>query len=235
MKTKPSTILFIGDSLIEGDRRRNGLPLGDGYVQRFAALYLEAGLNPPARFFNLGIGGNTSLDLLRRWRESLESTRPDLLVLGVGINDLHSFLTKAGEEKISATLYGRVLDRLLRDAREILPQVRVLLIEPFFLRRKGCCDDGEHLRLVFLPAYRRILGSVARRRGAEIFRAHRFFQRQLRQGVSPQLLGPNDPVHLGPEGCRLLAQALYSYFTENQLAPAAPYPVRETRQTTKAA
>jgi len=54
-------VLFFGDSHIAG----TGDPEKLGWVGRVAAASLSAG--QPFLPYNLGVGGNTSVDVLRRW------------------------------------------------------------------------------------------------------------------------------------------------------------------------
>jgi lysophospholipase L1-like esterase len=78
-------VLFFGDSHVAG----LGDPEGLGWVGRVTAASFSAG--QPFIPYNLGVGGNTSVDVLRRWQIEARSRLRDLaetrLVLSFGVND----------------------------------------------------------------------------------------------------------------------------------------------------
>lgn len=90
---KNQTIVFIGDSVTDDDRARpvgEGLweALGKGYVKLIDTFlqvdYPELNL----RVINMGIGGNTSRDLVGRWDTDVTALDPDYVVVQIGINDV---------------------------------------------------------------------------------------------------------------------------------------------------
>ena len=78
-------VLFLGDSFVAGSEDPEGL----GWVGRVTAASHAAGL--PVTAYNLGVGGETSVDVAARWRaEARPRLRPGWecgLVLSVGAND----------------------------------------------------------------------------------------------------------------------------------------------------
>lgn len=81
-------ILFTGDSITDGDRKRNDAQsLGEGYVNRVAG---KLGLDHPElnlRFRNTGIGGDRTSDLLVRWDADCIDLHPAWVSILVGINN----------------------------------------------------------------------------------------------------------------------------------------------------
>jgi lysophospholipase L1-like esterase len=88
-----STILFIGDSITDGDRSRTGdinHSLGDTYVRLIAARYGFDHPGDSVEFINRGINGHRITDLAPRWEEDCLKLQPDLLTVFVGVNDAAS-------------------------------------------------------------------------------------------------------------------------------------------------
>ncbi len=89
---KNSTLVLAGDSITDCGRSRE-LPSrldsqGDGYVKlftaRFWAKYPELNLTS----YNMGVSGDTTLDIRERWEQDVLSKKPDYVSLLIGINDV---------------------------------------------------------------------------------------------------------------------------------------------------
>jgi lysophospholipase L1-like esterase len=123
-----SRILFQGDSITDGNRGRSPDPnhiLGHGYQalisSRFGADFPDHHLT----FINRGISGNKVSDLAKRWQEDALDLKPDILSILIGVNDLGS--------GVSAEQCEQQYDQLLADTVKALPNVRLVLGEPFGL------------------------------------------------------------------------------------------------------
>lgn len=133
-KATPLTVLFIGDSITDGNRTRNddwNHVLGHGYAQMLAArLWFE---HPDCfkMFYNRGISGNTVGDLAARWQTDVIDLKPDVVSILVGINDVHGIANNQSKQTIEVfeTTYRQILDKTRRD----LPNVQLVICEPFLL------------------------------------------------------------------------------------------------------
>jgi lysophospholipase L1-like esterase len=118
-------ILFQGDSITHGGRGKDPNHfMGHGYQFIIAAKY---GSRYPERnltFLNRGVSGDTVARLQERWKVDTLDLKPDLLSILVGINDLGG---------ASAEKYEENYDRLLQETVAALPNVRLVLGEPFGL------------------------------------------------------------------------------------------------------
>ncbi len=118
-------VLFIGDSITDCARLDGGPDgLGDGYVRLVAARL------PGVAVVNRGVSGDTTADLLARWRPDCLDLRPDVLSLYVGINDTWRAFdsgTPTSTERFAANYR-----ELLATATEAL-DARIILVEPFVL------------------------------------------------------------------------------------------------------
>lgn len=134
-------ILFQGDSITDGNRGRSLDPnhiLGHGYQFIIASKY---GGHLPERhlsFLNRGISGNTVADLQKRWSNDAIALKPDILSILIGVNDLG--------RGVSPEQYESQYDQLLQDTLKALPNVRLVLCEPFGLPVGGKKEHWEEYR-----------------------------------------------------------------------------------------
>ena len=130
---KDDVILFQGDSITDGGRQRTGNDfnhiMGQDYAYiisaQLGALYPERNLT----FINRGISGNTVNDLAARWPNDSIALKPNFLSILIGVND-----TLIGEPKgETVEQYEQVYDKLLGDTLAALPNVKIVLGQPFLL------------------------------------------------------------------------------------------------------
>lgn len=128
------TFLFQGDSITDGNRTRNNdwnHVMGHGYQYIIASkLWYEF----PAKgfhFFNRGISGNKIPDLLARWQSDTLDLKPDLLSVLIGINDIAASIE--GNRDFSIDNYRDGYVSLLEKNRESLPNIQLVLCDPFVL------------------------------------------------------------------------------------------------------
>jgi len=88
--TKPTKLLFVGDSITDcgRDYQANGLDLGTGYVAQVQALLSAHHPDAQMCILNTGISGNRVTDLELRWDTDVLAHQPDWVVLMIGINDV---------------------------------------------------------------------------------------------------------------------------------------------------
>jgi lysophospholipase L1-like esterase len=202
------TLLCIGDSITDGDRRDLAFaPLGRGYVRLLHDLLI---LREPAKaitVLNRGIGGNTADDLRSRWHEDALLHRPDALVLKIGINDLNQFLCQPEKPHVAPDAYSKIHDNLLARARAALPAARLVVLSPFLLSTDADPDSYRARVLRTLPAYIEPARANAARHGARFVDLHALFQERLRHR-HPDLYCP-EPVHPNATGHLVIADAVY--------------------------
>ena len=133
-------ILFLGDSITDAGRNReNPNSLGEGYPLLVSA---RLGADYPGQhiFRNTGIGGDRSVDLYARIKRDCWNWRPDVLSVLVGVNDVWHEL---GEDPngVDTGRFYRVLQMLVEDTLAWMPEVKLLLMEPFVL--PGMATRGD--------------------------------------------------------------------------------------------
>ncbi len=126
--------LFQGDSITDADRiRGNDSNYGYGYPNLFAAEVLK---NRPYEFdfVNRGISGNRIVDVYARIKADIINLKPDYMSLLIGVNDVWHELND--ENGVGAEKFDKIYDMLIGEILEELPDIKIMLLEPFVL--KGC-------------------------------------------------------------------------------------------------
>lgn len=125
---KNDRLLFQGDSITHGGRGENPDDLnhviGHGYQSILAGRLLFENQAHMPQIFNRGVSGDSTSDLLRRWDRDTLSLQPTVLSLLIGVNNCHR--DDGGAEK-----YASELRALLAQTKNALPDVRLILCEPF--------------------------------------------------------------------------------------------------------
>lgn len=128
------TFLFQGDSITDGNRTRNmdwNHVLGHGYAYLIAArLWFELP-GKKFHFFNRGVSGNKVTDLVQRWQQDTIAIKPDVLSILIGVNDANSTIN--GNTGFTIASYEESYRALLIQTKELLPDVKLVICEPFIL------------------------------------------------------------------------------------------------------
>jgi lysophospholipase L1-like esterase len=196
--------LFQGDSITDAFRSKiNQLPnviesLGSGFCGDIASQMLRERPGDCLVFYNRGVDGNRIEQLLERWEQDTLALKPNWLNILVGINDAwQSFENEQTQplEKFES-VYRKILDLTL----ECIPQVHLILCEPFILNYAGVLD-----KLVPFVLAR---AQVVRRLVAEYQANFVPFQAIMNQSVEtiPVEYWTYDGVHPSAAGHALMAQ-----------------------------
>lgn len=127
-------ILFQGDSITDWGRTWGENPpqsLGNGYVLHLAAYLLAKYPEKNLTMINRGISGNRVVDLEARWQEDCLALKPTVLSILIGINDCWRKFDD--NEETTAAQYADGYRRLLERTKKELPDVRLIMLEPFVL------------------------------------------------------------------------------------------------------
>ncbi len=137
-------ILFQGDSITDAGRSKEcDTHRGSGYAQLVTA---SLGLERPNEFefVNRGISGNRVIDLLARVKSDLINLKPDYLSILIGINDVwHEINYQNGLDTPKYELYYNLL---IKEVREALPNIKIMMFEPFVLKGSGTEEAWEDFR-----------------------------------------------------------------------------------------
>ncbi len=128
-------VLFQGDSITDGGRGRSLDPnhiLGHSYAFLVAARCAATFPTMRVQFYNRGVSGDRINRLHDRCQEDIIQLRPNLLSILIGVNDAISAV-KGLPEACSAADFGKQYEELLREVLQLLPNVRLVMCEPFFV------------------------------------------------------------------------------------------------------
>lgn len=124
-------ILFQGDSITDAGRdRNNDMFPGNGYPNHIMG---RLGVRYPGKYecLNRGISGNRIVDLYARIKCDFINLHPDCLSILIGINDV--WHEQAFGNGVSAGKFEKVYAMLLEEIREALPEIKLVVMEPFVL------------------------------------------------------------------------------------------------------
>ena len=191
-------ILFQGDSITDGNRGRTADPnhiLGHGYQFIVAAKY---GAEFPERhltFLNRGVSGNTVDSLAARWQADTIDLKPTLLSILIGVNDLGRGVT--------AAVFEDHYDKLLADTVKALPEVRLVLGEPFGLPGGKFTGEEWEKRLADLQKRQAVVEKLAGRYHAATIHYQKVFDSALKRAPASYWIW--DGVHPTYAGHQLMA------------------------------
>lgn len=209
-------ILFQGDSITDASRAReeNG-HLGLGYSGKVAS---KLGLDHPGEytFFNRGISGNRVVDLYARIKSDIINLAPDYMSIMIGVNDVwHELKRKDG---VDAEKYERIYDMLLQEVKAALPNIRIMLLEPYVLEGSAtinALDDGNNSYEIFRSEVEK--RAEATKRLAEKY-GFVFVPLQDKLDalakVQPSAYWAHDGVHPTNVGHEFIAREWINYFEE---------------------
>lgn len=151
---KGGVVLFQGDSITDAGRARDrlqandGRAFGRGYPLLIGSHLLNERAGDGLQIYNRGISGNKVPDLDARWQTDCIDLKPDLLSILIGVNDIWHKLN--GKYDGTVEDYEKGFTALLERTRKALPDVRIVVCEPFVLRCGAVNDkwfpEFEHRR-----------------------------------------------------------------------------------------
>ncbi len=144
--TSSTTVLFIGDSITDGNwgnpvgypcptEKRSLTDLnhiyGHGYVFLVSSAYESDHPCADRHFINRGISGNTLADVESRWQSDVIAHHPDVLSILVGTNDVHYWLDGDKSQPFDYKGWEKRYRHLLDLTLDSLPGVKLVIGSPF--------------------------------------------------------------------------------------------------------
>ncbi|NLU93537.1 SGNH/GDSL hydrolase family protein [Chitinophaga sp. Ak27] len=203
---KEGIILFQGDSITDAGRKRdknepnNSAALGSGYALMAASGLLRRNADKNLKIYNKGISGNKVFQLAERWDNDCFAIKPDVLSILVGVNDYWHTLN--GNYKGTVQTYRDDYNKLLDRTRQQLPDVQLIIGEPFAVKGVSAVDDKWY------PAfdeYRVAAKEIADKHQAIFIPYQAIFDKALQS--APGAYWTGDGVHPSVAGAQLMAEA----------------------------
>jgi lysophospholipase L1-like esterase len=197
-------ILFQGDSITDagwkreqGDAPSQQAGLGSGYAWIAAAALLTDRPKDGLKIYNRGISGHKVPDLAKRWQRDCLDLNPNVLSILIGVNDI--WHTRNGNYDGTVAIYEQGYGALVERTRKALPQVRLVICEPFVLR----CGAVNYKWFPEFDEYRAAARRVAKASGATFVPFQSMFDTALQ--FAPPEHWARDGVHPSSAGAALMA------------------------------
>ena len=202
--TPGSRLLFIGDSVTDCGRLRpvgrgSQHALGTGYVAEVSTMLEPFVKGRPIQITNMGVSGDTVVDLARRWERDVLAREPNWLSVMIGINDVwRQFGRAALHAAITLDEYWETYSRLLTHTRPALKGL--VLMTPYYVQG----DHSDPMR-VMMDEYGKVVKDLARRHNALLVDTQAAIDRVLTR-LDSKTIAP-DRVHPTEMGHQILAYA----------------------------
>jgi acyl-CoA thioesterase-1 len=184
---RSAAVLYValGDSTVEGVGATSPERNYVGQLhERLRTVY------PNARVANLGKGGATSNDVLRRQLDRAIELRPDLVTISIGPNDITTRVALETYEKNLETILGRL--RQQTTAVTVVNLIPDLAVTPRFNQSRHREAVGKQTTM-----FNEVLERMGRAHGAELVNLYAASQREV--PVQPGLIS-SDGYHPSDAG-----------------------------------
>ena len=196
-------ILFQGDSITDAGRKRdnneaNSQPaLGNGYAWLAASQMLVNHASADLTIYNRGVSGNKVYQLDERWDADCLALKPNVLSILIGVNDIWHKLN--GNYDGTLEKYETDYRALLARTKQELPDVRLVVCEPFVLR----CGAVTEKWFPEFDGYCAAARKVAEEAGAAFVPFQSMFDGAAK--IAPPERWAKDGVHPSADGAALMA------------------------------
>jgi lysophospholipase L1-like esterase len=201
-------ILFQGDSITDSGRgNRNAVvptntgALGNGYAFMAASQLLLQHPGKDLKIYNKGISGNKVYQLAERWDTDALDIKPNILSIHIGVNDYWHTLNATNPYKGTIETYITDLKKLLDRTKAALPNVKLVICEPFGVLGVSSVKDSWY------PAfndYRKAAKDIAAEYDAPFVPYQAAFDKAITQAPAKYWTG--DGVHPSIAGAALMAE-----------------------------
>ncbi len=203
--SKGDVVLFQGDSITDAGRNKkrelsnNAGSFGGGYAHLIASQLLGELAANELTIYNRGISGNKVYQLADRWDKDCINLKPNVLSILIGVNDYWHF--RNGKYEGTPEIYENDYRKLLERTREALPEIKLVICQPFILTNTKAVDES------WVEPFREYQ-VVARNISEEFAATWVPFQEAFDQAI--EIAHPtywaNDGVHPSMAGSQLMAK-----------------------------
>lgn len=203
---KGDVILFQGDSITDAGRKKddhnfnNPSSLGSGYAVQAAANLLFNHPEKDLKIYNKGISGNKVYQLADRWDNDCIAVEPTILSLLIGVNDY--WHKHNGKYNGDVNIYENNYRTLLKRTQTALPNIKLIIGEPFALKGIKAVDDTWYPDF---DAYREVAKKIAIEFNAIFIPYQKIFDEAVKRASGDYWTA--DGVHPTLAGAKLMAEA----------------------------
>lgn len=205
---KDAVVLLQGDSITDAGRKKDNLEpnnkdaLGKGYASLIAYHLLTAHKDKNLKLYNRGISGHKVPDLDARWDRDTIDLKPDVLSIMIGVNDYWHTVAFGSKYKGTVESYKTGFNALLTRTKDALPDVQLVLLEPFVVR-----DAERKTRADWFPEFaerQAVAKETAKAFGAVWVPFQTMFDDAVAAGT-PNKHWSGDAIHVSANGAALMA------------------------------
>ncbi len=199
-------VLFQGDSITDAGRNKqqelpnNPWSFGVGYANHIGSWLLEEMPEKDLTLYNRGISGNKVFQLADRWEKDCLDLKPNVLSILIGVNDYWHF--RNGNYDGTPEIYENDFRKLLYRTMEALPDLKLLICQPFILIGTSAVDESW---VEPFNAYQVIAKKISDEFGAIWVPFQEIFDRAIE--AAPPTYWAGDGVHPSMAGAQLMANS----------------------------
>ncbi len=195
---KQYTIIFAGDSITDAGKNSTPDGLGAGYVHLVADALVAFRPWNLIKIINAGVSGNTSRDLLNRWRTDVASHNADYIFCLIGANDVWRQMDyRAFPEDL--VLPEEYESNLIQFAKQTGGKAKFFFMTPFYMES----NPKDEMRIL-MEKYAAIMKRVAEENGIPIIDLQDGFDRYMEYRPGQSICW--DRVHPGRIGAQIIAR-----------------------------
>lgn len=208
-------LLFLGDSITDMGRSRTNcgqaFDYGTGYVFCIAAELFSRG-DEEYEILNRGISGDRIVSLYERIKNDVWVEKPDVLTILIGVNDVWHDIDGMNMG-VELDRYEKVYRMMIEETRERLPNTKIILMEPFFL--KGSATEKMFDEFSAVRTYAKSVKKIAEEYNLYFLPLQEAFDLAQTKCHSEHLLA--DGVHPNPAGAKLISDEWMKLFDKNRV------------------
>ena len=204
-------VLFFGDSITDAGRNRDLVygeeSLGNGYVKYAAAGLKERGF-AEEDIINRGISGHRIVDLYARIKVDCWNHKPDFISVLIGVNDVWHEIY--GQNGVEIDRFERMYRHLIEDTKKALPNVKMMLCEPFVL--EGAATNEKFEEFLEVYKYAEVVKKLAEEYGLAFLPLQEKLSQAAAKTTAEEYL--SDGVHPAEGGAKLIASEWLEKFDQ---------------------
>lgn len=208
------TILFMGDSITDGNRYKDEKDRWDlNHQMGHSFAYIINGLlgsmypQKDFKFINRGISGNRILEMYGRMYEDIVELKPDIVSILAGVND--GPLWEHAHHATGVKSYGTIYRMMLSELKEALPEVKLILCEPFLGQNGLEYDEDKESWFTCIREYQEEVRKIAEEFDAVFVPLQECFNDAFQRKESKYWIW--DGVHPTESGHGLIARQWLKY------------------------
>ena len=208
-------IVFFGDSITDMGRVYDAAPhtahaFGKGYVF-LASAELMAKYPKKFEILNRGISGNRIVDLYQRIKCDVWNHKPDVLSILIGVNDVWHEISR--QNGVELDRFEKVYRMIIEDTKKVLPDIKIILMEPYILEVISTKDEIEKFKEVY--KYAEVVKKLASEYNLPFVPLQEKFNTLAKENGAECYM--KDGVHPDPAGARVIADEWLNVFYKNVL------------------